>query len=467
MAFVLIHNISSVHAVSFSDVYTNDSTTFTKDENVTRVGTLLLMGYTDINNVSASVSGRDASYFTVSVSTSINQVIVFFKNPGDYEDQANYSITVSVDEPGDGDGPDTLTVIVNLNDLNEAPTLSGPRTVHASDRTPSGQLIGGSFTGSDPDTADGDTDVDPETTGTQDLTYTLAGTDSNSFTLDTSGNTVRLRTAEVLNFENQNSYSVEIQVSDGALSSDPLEVRITETPPPPPPPPVTTDESADGASSNPHNPHNPHKTVVRQFFCPVGWQRHTGFGTLTPRVLISAVEVDIDMNNPIGIYTPTAIEIYKDTTEERVDLNGWKLILARLYNTGKEYHLTAENSAFNDAGILRIEAADVEGGLPIVDATVIGQRLPGFDYRLYDENNMRVDFGISCYYDTVSRVLLADLQSLQAMTSPRVERNLNLANLEWTGFYRSEWRVPEVSAPAAPSARPLKMTTMWGLLKKQ
>ncbi len=27
----------------------------------------------------------------------------------------------------------------------------------------------------------------------------------------------------------------------------------------------------------------------------------------------------------------------------------------------------------------------------------IGQSLPGFDYRLYDDQGTRVDFGISCY----------------------------------------------------------------------
>lgn len=63
--------------------------------------------------------------------------------------------------------------------------------------------------------------------------------------------------------------------------------------------------------------------------------------------------------------------------------------------------------------------------------------------------------------------LLANTQSLRAMAVPRLERNLNLKDLAWDTFYRSEWRVPEGSVPASPSAPPIKMTTLWGELKKQ
>ena len=177
------------------------------------------------------------------------------------------------------------------------------------------------------------------------------------------------------------------------------------------------------------------------------------------------------------MYKPIAIEIYADPTEGLSNLDGWKLTVAVPYNHGTDYYLTAENSTFNANGIARIESP-AENPFPMKDIRFGGQRLPGFDYRLFDENDARVDFGISCYRHS-------DLQKrLQSMEVPRLERDIMppAANdevlksvgwrtrLDWTKrYYYSVYLVPKV-APAVPGAPAVTvrkpLTTSWAVLKK-
>ena len=195
--------------------------------------------------------------------------------------------------------------------------------------------------------------------------------------------------------------------------------------------------------------------------CPVGWERQDSFGTATKRVIIRAVEVEIDRNNRSGIYKPVAIEIYADPTEKLSDLHGWKLTLAIPYNHPRDYLLTTENATFNKDGIARIESPP-DTPFPMTDADFSGQVLPGFDYRLFDENNARVDFAIACYKESG---LAAQLQSME---SPRVERHIVIERLDWKNdYYRSEWRVGTPTAPAAPAAVRRVLTTSWAVLKKE
>lgn len=195
--------------------------------------------------------------------------------------------------------------------------------------------------------------------------------------------------------------------------------------------------------------------------CPIGWKRQDSFGAATRRVIIRAVEVEIDRNNPSNIYKPVAIEIYADPTEKLSDLHGWKFTLAIPYNYPRDYLLTTENSAFNKDGIARIESLP-DTPFPMTDADFSGQILPGFDYRLFDETNTPVDFGISCYKESG---LVAQLQSME---SPRVERYIVIERLDWRNdYYPSEWRVGTPTAPAAPAAVRQVLTTSWAMLKKQ
>ena len=228
----------------------------------------------------------------------------------------------------------------------------------------------------------------------------------------------------------------------------------------PPPPKVETP-----AQTAPVEAETRRRRVV--YRCPVGWQRTNTHRQPTPKVFIQTVEVEIDHKDPSGLYTPTALEIYVDPTEKRKDLAGWKLSLAVPYNHGREYLLTAENAVVNADGIVRIESPEA-APFPMTNLYWIGQTLPGFDYRLFTEENVPVDYAISCYIgDPNAR--LSDLESLE---TPRVVRSVDAPNLEWnnTLFLLSKWRVPVVeTAPAAPrlSNPEQRLTTMWGALKKR
>ena len=148
------------------------------------------------------------------------------------------------------------------------------------------------------------------------------------------------------------------------------------------------------------------------------------------------------------------------------------------YNHGSPgYPLTAENSTFNENGIARIESP-AENPFPMTDIRCGGQRLPGFDYRLFDENNVAVDFGISCYRHTGLQ------EPLHAMEVPRLERDImppaasdeDLETVGWrtrldweNDYYLSVYLVPKV-APAetanAPTVVRKPLTTSWAVLKK-
>lgn len=215
----------------------------------------------------------------------------------------------------------------------------------------------------------------------------------------------------------------------------------------------------------------------RDAYCPVGWKKQDAFGNPTPRVILHAIEVAIDINDRSGIYKPVAIEIYADPTEGLINLRGWKLTVGPLHNRGRDYLLTAENSTFNENSIARIESP-AENPFLMNDIQFSGQWLPGFDYRLFDENNARVDFGISCYRHTGLQ------ERLESMETPRVERDIMppVANdevlervhwrerLDWKNeYYLSVWLVDKFApaVPEAPAAVRKPLTTSWAALKQR
>ncbi len=199
--------------------------------------------------------------------------------------------------------------------------------------------------------------------------------------------------------------------------------------------------------------------------CPVGWVRSDGFAGRNRRALLYEVKVDMDIRDPVSIYKPTWVAIYVHPDEGLETLDGWKLQVALPYNRHREYLLTTENSVIVDAGF-------VEGGFafivppkassfPMTGMGFPGSPSPGFDYRLYDDQGRRVDFGISCYkrFDI--------FQVLKDAEDPRVLRQVHLETYDWnTPYLRSEWTVP-TPVPAAPSQVKKPVVGTWADLKKQ
>lgn len=124
----------------------------------------------------------------------------------DIESQPSYSVTVSVRDNKDDQGaPDTaedasIIVSIEVTDGNDPPSFQGATTTReVSENTESNQNIGAPVSAVDPES-----DV---------LTYSLTGTDSSHFGIDTSRGQVKANGA--LDYESgKNSYTVTVQVTD-------------------------------------------------------------------------------------------------------------------------------------------------------------------------------------------------------------------------------------------------------------
>ena len=200
-------------SINVAPVFTEGtSTARTIAENTaadTNIGSAVSATDADDDTLTYRLSGIDAASFSI-VSTS-GQLKT--KATLDYETKISYSVTITV---SDGNLTDTISVTINITDIDEnrAPVFSdGESTTRSvAENTGSGVNIG---------TAVSATDADDDT-----LTYTLAGTDASSVSIDsTSG---QLRTKSALDYETKASYSVTITVSDGDLT-DTIDVTINVT----------------------------------------------------------------------------------------------------------------------------------------------------------------------------------------------------------------------------------------------
>ena len=208
--------------INVTDVAENRAPVFTDGSRTTRtvaentasgqnIGTAVAATDADNDTLTYSLRGTDASSFSI-VSTS-GQLQT--RAALDYETKTSYSVTVSVSDRNRG--RDSITVTITVTDVteNRAPVFtdgdSTTRTI--AENTASGQNIG---------TAVAATDADNDT-----LTYSLGGTDADSFSIvSTSG---QLQTRAALDYETKTSYSVTVSVSDGNGGSDSIPVTITVT----------------------------------------------------------------------------------------------------------------------------------------------------------------------------------------------------------------------------------------------
>ena len=134
----------------------------------------------------------------------------------DHETEPSYSVEIVVSDGNNGS--DTLEVGITVTDVDEnsAPVFKeGEDTTRSvKENTTEGQNIGTPVEATDADTNDT-------------LTYTLGGTDADSFGIDSTNGQLRTESA-VLNYETETSYSVTITASDGK-KSDSIDVTINVT----------------------------------------------------------------------------------------------------------------------------------------------------------------------------------------------------------------------------------------------
>ncbi len=200
----------------------NNPPVFTEGDSTTRavfenagggvdIGTPVTATDVDGHTLTYTLSGTDAEAFTIDGKTGQLRT----EAPLDYETKSTYTLTMTVD---DGNLTDTITITINVIDLDETRVNNAPvftdgdsTTRSVSENTPAGENIGNAVVATDPDTNDT-------------LTYALGGTDADAFTIvATSG---QLQTKAPLDYETKFAYTVIITVSDAAGDSDSITVTI-------------------------------------------------------------------------------------------------------------------------------------------------------------------------------------------------------------------------------------------------
>ncbi len=192
----------------FSDGTSTTRSVAENTESDENIGTPIAATDADENTLAYLLGGTDAAVFAIDSKTGQ------LKTSGElnHETKAAYTVNVIV---SDGSGTDTISVTINVTDVNEAPVIAADTDITRSvaENTEAGENIGSAITAADED--DGDT-----------LTWTLGGTDAESFDIvRTSG---QLQTKAALDYEDKDAYSVTVNVSDGNLT-DSIDITINIT----------------------------------------------------------------------------------------------------------------------------------------------------------------------------------------------------------------------------------------------
>ena len=142
------------------------------------------------NTITYSLSGTGSENFSVDSAGNISLV-----NSLDYETAASYTLTLNV---SDGVNTTSSDLIITVDDVNEAPSLSSSLAASSfAENTATGTTIA-TASASDPES--------------QTLTYSLSGTGSENFAVDSSGNVTLVAG---LDYETASSFNLTLSASDG------------------------------------------------------------------------------------------------------------------------------------------------------------------------------------------------------------------------------------------------------------
>ena len=138
------------------------------------------------------------------------QITVIDSGALDFETTGLFTLDVQVTDSGNLS--DTATITINLDDVNELPTLANLNAT-----IPENSLIGtvvGTLQASDPDTGD---------TRQFDIT---GGTASGAFALDSASGVITVADAGPLDYESLTSFTLQVQLTDSGLLTAPASVTI-------------------------------------------------------------------------------------------------------------------------------------------------------------------------------------------------------------------------------------------------
>jgi methionine-rich copper-binding protein CopC len=236
-SFVLTVQVADAGTTSLSDTATvtinlndlNETPTlndvsYSIDENVvasTLVGTLVGSDPDTTapnNTLTYSITaGNSSGAFAIDAST--GKVTVADASKLNFEASPSFALTVQVADAGSTSLTDTATVTINLNDLNEAPTLN--KATFSVNENASNVTAVGTVKATDPDT------TAPNTT----LSYSItSGNESGAFAINPSSGLITVANGSLLNFESKSSYSLTVQAKDGGglTSSNTVAINLTD-----------------------------------------------------------------------------------------------------------------------------------------------------------------------------------------------------------------------------------------------
>ncbi|EFA69516.1 cadherin domain-containing protein [Cylindrospermopsis raciborskii] len=212
-------NVTDVPEVGNPPVITSSSTFFVA-ENSTAVGNIIATD-ADGNALTYSISGgADQSLFTINANTGVLSFVNApnFEVPGDVGADNRYNLQIQVT---DGNNPVTQVLIIDVTNVNEAPTDLTLSATTIEENQASGTVVG-NFSTTDPDAGN---------TFTYSLVTGAGSTDNSFFTIDGG----KLKTAAAFDFETKNSYSIRVRSTDqgGQSFEKQLTINVTNVNEPP------------------------------------------------------------------------------------------------------------------------------------------------------------------------------------------------------------------------------------------
>ena len=172
-----------------------------------------------------SLDGSDASSFAIDSTT--GQIKTRQGVTYDHETKDTYHVAVFVRDSknvyGDPDtvDDDSIDVIINVTDVNEAPEFdsTAPTALNVVENTVAGTDIGSPVTATDPDNTNANPTKDT-------LTYSLDTGDGAAFEIDSSG---QIKTKDPLDRETKPSYTVTVSVSDNKDATGAADSAVDDT----------------------------------------------------------------------------------------------------------------------------------------------------------------------------------------------------------------------------------------------
>ena len=218
----------------------------------TNIGSPVRATDADNDNLTYTLEGTDAGSFTIDETSGQLKT----KSALDHEGKESYSVTVKANDGNDGVA--TKDVIITVTDVNEAPDFdseTAPRNVP--ENTAANQPVGPAVEAEDPD--DGDS-----------LTYSLGGTDSASFGINSGTGQITVGTGTTLDFETKPSYEVTVTATDSSNLSDTITVTINVTEGNDPPVFATDTATRRVAENTPERVPEPRRSPFKRHRCGKG-----------------------------------------------------------------------------------------------------------------------------------------------------------------------------------------------------